>query len=365
MGDWGDGMTVADNAEERLFLAVVRLLGECGAKYLLVRNYERYPKEFSGDVDIYVELEKVRALLPKLPTVCQESGWQLLRCVSRPWVIVLQCAQFDNPAGRPVLVFELFDRFSWLQFPYVDFDAVWSQRIYMDGLAAIPAESGIALTFAHYLFWAGFFPQKYQTNIGMACRTPDFQKMFDLVFQGSLGRRLELWMDQYSKRSDTEWEHHANIPERIATVPPHLVAEARMKIVTQLLLRNPVRGLTRLTNPVAVKLREFISIQGKILLVPAKGREVLVEVKQVHLYKNRNTVMIEVDSHNPLRLAKILFRVYWAISRGGLCIVEARQMQGVPIRVIRSLFRKHVLQPTGVSEAAAGHRVRHIIEALR
>src|SRR5438046_3054385 len=130
--------------------------------YVLVRNYEGYPEALTGDVDVYVPLERVTERLDALRQVIRELGWVLVQEVQRPWVLVLRAAHMHSSGERGILVFEFFNRFQWLGFEYFPFDTVVRLAVTHNGFRVLPPVAGYSVTICHYFFWVGFLPSKYQ-----------------------------------------------------------------------------------------------------------------------------------------------------------------------------------------------------------
>lgn len=328
-----------------LFEAIVAELDRAGARYLFARNYEGYPSRFTGDIDIYADLAKVRPALAHLSAAGAATGWRLLRTVDRPWVVVLQFVRREVQESRSVMVVEIFDRFTWLQFPYASFEQIWARRIDFNGLPALDQDLGMMVTVGHYLFWAGFLPEKYQAAIGEIQDRCGLSQVLTSVFGPSLAPNVERWLADYVRVTDDGWQVRTNIPERIVTAPSSLILRARLGVIAASARRSPTDTLRHLASLARIKLSEFFSLRGDLLLVDGLAWEVLKEVKQFHLYKNRNTIVVHGDAGHPLRFAAGLARLYWSLSRGGLGVLKVRDL-GDPadmrVRVVTQLFGHHV-----------------------
>lgn len=348
-----------------LFLGVLEVLHSLGCRHLFVRNHEGYPSAFTGDVDVYVELDRLLPGIEELRAACQNAGWEVMREVRRPWVLVLQCVRGDAGAERKVMVLEFFDRFNWLAFPYVEFDEIWEFHRHERNIDVVPSELGMVLTLSHYLYWAGFFPRKYQERMRMAARAPGFEAHFDRVFPGETGRRVRSWLAGYLERGPNEWQQRLQVPEPLAMIPATLVQRARLAAVLRTFRRRPLMAARAVVSVAVLKLGEFVRVRGRALLVERRGWDLLVEVKRVHLYKNRNTIHVQVDDAGPLRLLLVSSRIYWAMSRGGLCIVEAADFRSWRVRLLRGFFGRHLRELPSSGCERGGTEMDRAITVLR
>lgn len=357
---------MTDNPARRLFVDIIEFLDRIPAKYLLIRNYEGYPEAFTGDVDIYAELDRIRPELPALIDLCEEAGWHVMRTVERPWIIALQCVRVSDGSERSAMVIEFFDRFCWLQFPYASFSDVWGARSEHRGLTVVEPNLGVLITLAHYLYWAGFVPQKYRELLLAASADPHFSRWCRMIFGGYIGPRVEVWLTQsYLKREADTWEKRTNVPELLAEVPTSLVLRAKAIAVLSECVRHPIRASRKMLGVGLIQVKEFVVVRGDILLVSHDGWEVLLEVKKFHLYKNRNTILLRGDDLRGIRLMRAVAAAYWAMSRGGLCIVERGDGDQTAVRWLTRIFGSHVKELSQVGEANPASLIDRTIGALR
>ena len=353
---------MTESPARSLFLALIRELDGCNARYLLIRNHEGYPDRFTGDVDIYVELDKIRPQLSRLSVACAGTEWTLLRTVDRPWVAVLQFVRNTEGGDRSVFVVELFNRFSWLSFPYTSFEAIWNMRRIERGLNVVERDVGMILSFAHYLFWAGFLPEKYQAEARRLRQRPGHETLQGAVLGPWLAAQMEPWLTRYTS-NDVGWESRPNTPERIFSAPTSLTTRARLWAVGRHLGSSPREAVAGLVRALGAKLAEFVRPRGMMLLVPGDAWPYLVEVKKYHLYKNRNSIALAAPA-TPTLFFQALFRGYWAMSRGGLCIIGgAEHGSGWTDGLVRIFGRR--VRRISAGDTVSGDIIDRVVAAVR
>jgi len=329
-----------------------------------VRNHEGYPSQFTGDVDVYAELEQVRQVVPGILSAAASTGWSLLRTVDRPWVVVLQFVRHGAGPERSVMVIEFFDRFTWLCFPYAGFEEIWAGRTTSRDLPVVDPSLGMMITVGHYLFWAGFLPQKYQSQVRQIVSYPTCIETLSTVFGAVLAQRIHEWLVRYCEIQEDGWETRPNIPEQIMGAPWSLVLGARLRIIAGEFKRSPAGALKALLNIAGVKLKEFVVVRGDVLFVDDAAWDILKEVKRFHLYKNRNSIVLDLAGSRAARMPIDIYRAYWAISRGGLCIVSPAKTEGLRVRLMALIFGRHARRLVGPA-VRGPHLIDSVIEALK
>jgi hypothetical protein len=310
--------------ESDLLVCVRDFLTVNGVPYVLVRNYEGYPDHLTGDVDLYVPLEQVVARLDSLRRVIEGLGWVLANQVRRPWVLVMQAIKVDVKGDRGILVFEFFDRFQWLGFEYVPFDAVVRLTAMHNGFCILPPAAGYMITVCHYFFWVGFLPSKYRRAVAQFLDDGPWSELLP-VYLGWIATRLHRHTKNYATLRDDQWTVQAGIPEPIFRYPRTFWMLARAVLVAKACWRSPIKGVRSIVRIAGAAFGDLTKPQGRILAVDLSdesAEQLLFQFKKYHLYKNSRSRVVKADSGWTGIRALIAGGISWV--RGGLCIVNLR-----------------------------------------
>ncbi len=311
-------MSEVGSAEGRAFVGVWQLLVELGARPLLVRNYDGYPERFSGDVDIYADLRVVAERRADLARGLAAAGWHVYRVVDRPWVLALHGIWMGAPGVRPVFVIEVFDRFSWLLFEYVSFDDVWASRGRHHEFDIVGRPLDGLLTLAHYAYWAGFLPRKYQQSMQSVLTHPETDGWMLQIF-GSAAAGLRVWLELYAAQGDEGWEKLRNVPEEVRVIPRGLRRRLRVHAIRFGSGGSPFRLLSAIRDLATLHVQDLARPDGRVVLVNGGGWELLKAAKRFHLFRNSSSVLLRPAKGIRLRATLAAYR---AVARGGLCVVE-------------------------------------------
>ncbi len=311
--------------ESDLLVAVRDFLAVNGVPYVLVRNYEGYPDRLTGDVDLYVPLEQVVARLESLRGIVEGLGWVLAHQVRRPWVLVIQAIKVESKGDRGILVFEFFDRFQWLGFEYVPFDAVLRLTAVHNGFCVLPPAVGYVITVCHYFFWVGFLPSKYRRAIAQFLDDTMWNRLL-LAHLGWITVPLHRHTTHYAALQDNQWTVQAGIPEPIFRYPRAFWMLARAVLVAKACCRSPIKGVRSIVRIAGAAFGDLGKPQGRILAVDLSdeaAEQLLFQFKKYHLYKNSRSRVVK--AHSKWSGIRALFAAGISWVRGGVCIVNLKE----------------------------------------
>jgi len=356
---------VSSSSEESDLLVAVRdFLNGNEVPYILVRNYEGYPDILTGDVDLYVPLEQVIGRLESLRQLIEGLGWVLVHEVQRPWVLVLQAVKVESKGDRGILVFEFFDRFQWLGFEYVPFDAVVRLASVHNGFSILPPAAGYMITVCHYFFWVGFLPSKYQHAIGESLENGLWNELLRANLHW-IAKRLHSHTRNYATLRVDQWTAEAGIPEPIFRYPRTFWMLARAALVARTCWRSPIKGIASIGRVVGAALGDLGSPQGRVLAVDMSdesAEQLLFQFKKYHLYKNSRSAV--VNAHAGWKGLRALIAAVTSWVRGGLCIVNLKH--STPLVRAMVLWSKKLDRPEVTSLSDEPERVlRAIVRSRR
>ena len=100
-----------------------KALNDYGVDYCVQRNYQGYPQQLTGDIDLVVRQSDLKLAVDILKRACSSEGWTEYFTVLRSYAAHLGlCSDRDNE--RMVLVWELFPGGPWRPVYYLSADPV-------------------------------------------------------------------------------------------------------------------------------------------------------------------------------------------------------------------------------------------------
>ena len=152
-----------------LLKTVFNELDNKGIRYIVLRNYEGYPHQITGDVDIVISPREAGRVRQIFKATVDRSGWHIVRDVTHSflhgYVLVNPTA---NASSRAFLAFDFFLGLTWNGLPYFDFEDVWRTRV-RHGFIWVPSFSrGAWVTALHYLLYNGHVPDRYRGRLTAA-----------------------------------------------------------------------------------------------------------------------------------------------------------------------------------------------------
>ena len=171
------------NEISSLFINLINLLNTHSIEYFLIRNFKEYPERFTGDIDIYIDLDKFYQHCHIFENYIRKNNFTVFKKLKRKWICSYQLINNNhNNFERNIIVIELFNGFSWILFPYITFDRIAKYKTTYNGYAVVPDNPGYILTFCHYFYWAGFLPDKYLLQITKAFQDPEAFNIINNIF---------------------------------------------------------------------------------------------------------------------------------------------------------------------------------------
>lgn len=346
-----------------LIQKLFKFLKQKNITYYLTRNYENYPYEITGDVDIYLDLKILYENVEEYEKNIIDSRWKIFKKIERPWVLVYQLISEDTKINRQVVVLEHFNKFKWLYFDHTNFDTISEYCLDFRGLSVLPEEIGYYLTFTHYFYWAGFVPQKYRTIFLKALGSAITSKLINESFP-YCNQLIKKEKEKLCSAKDSDWQDVENIPEKIYCFSKKLVFKCRLFLILRQLKLAPFVTVKNMFSLVCIKIKDYMRLEGQLILLKSESninpQEILKYLKKYHLYKNRSTKSIyPKENYNPLKSSIYLFQIYSTLAAGGACIVSLNNFDHILIKILKKSFRNKIIVMNHINEKS------EIISALK
>ncbi len=242
-------------------------LAEKSMRFLVLRNYQRYPNYITGDVDLLlVDRQRIAECATLIDRIVTQSGWRIVQVIRRPYIYSFTAVNLSSP--ELMLVIDVFLSLSWLTFEYIDSEAVYGRRKGWDGFSVPHSVDAAFITCVHYLLWSAFIPKKYRADIhDTAVGDPQqFLKYLQNAFGGSLGKEVHLLIAR--EHWDALEKRHAKYIVGLLAKRPFIRIASESIRLCLCIMRwrpRPVRGLLLVDYCDSAESRELIStIQAKV-----------------------------------------------------------------------------------------------------
>jgi hypothetical protein len=322
------------------FEAMVRLFQASGTDYYITRNYEGYPDEFTGDIDIHVDLSKFRAYLGDLERIFDDHDWRIFRKTQRPWILAYQLINHHAPDGRPVMVVEFFNGFHWRCFEYLEMPRLEIHREWHKNISVLPETLGYLLAFTHYALWCGFVPRKYHARVCDFARSEGAAATLESLMPWGSGL-LEKTLQNYVACSDDDWSRLSDVPEEVFRIGGETRALLKKLLVRSAFKARPARMTFEVFRMAYLRLTDVLTMKGRLFLIRGgsgdEAQALLFTLKKFHLFKNHAGRTVSSSQAS----TSVLKSMIASLVQGGACVGPVEAFSG-PLRLLLMLLSRRV-----------------------
>jgi len=315
-------------------------LNDCGVDYCVQRNYQGYPQQLTGDIDLVVRQSDLKLAVDILKSACSSEGWTEYFTVLRSYAAHLGlCSDRDNE--RMVLVWELFPGGPWRPVYYLSAEQVLASRRQFGEFWIPRPEHELIVTVVHHLLWNRCVPEKYrqraQELISMA------PTEFDHALEPAVGLQLA-----HRVRHEIEVGNWKAVE---ASARPLL-----MSLNLRALLRNPIsytagwhetiKRASKTPAGVGIVLRGHNpDLQHRV------AKALLVVADRWHVFLPTKRIVNEIDNVGDISTA-VLKQHRLAIRRGGVSIlIDMREEESRGIPFAESSYTVNMETPDDINIA--------------
>jgi hypothetical protein len=306
----------------KLFLELIKTFDSYKVEYYLIRNYENYPAEFTGDIDLYVDLNNIKRSSIDFERLFKECGWKIYKSLYRNWIYSFQLFCPDEDEDRRVIVIEMFNLFSWIEFEYMSAELIRRHKKIYNNMSVLPEEIGYFLSFCHYFYWAGFIPEKYKDKFERSFNNPDVKELAQKTWPDSILNTVFKEVSLYF--ANQRLVQIESIPEKIFLFPKQLIIKSKLHLLLKNMI-NPFSFLHKLMSIAGVFIKELLFARGNIIYFTGSyenATKLLFTLKKYHLFKNKNSKIENVNLHKSNIFNTFNFmKLYLKIFRGSIIII--------------------------------------------
>lgn len=276
------GLNEPDDAGS-LLDRILTSIEDAGIDYLLIRNFENYPKTITGDIDLMIRPQNARRIGAVLSQAANDGGWRIARVIRRSFVIsfVAFCPKLP-PQRRHHLSFDCFINASWYGLDYLPFNIAWQRRQRLAGMWCLSDSDSALATLIHYLLYNKEVPEKYRSRISENLESSDdgnpfiSQALLRTLVTCAKGQR---WGDIESMR-----------------------APITRSITASNLINQPVKAVSRLASLVSRYAHNVARPEGSALVVRSKScsslsvsdgaAATLEKSKELHIFPSSSSAFV-------------------------------------------------------------------------
>ena len=185
-----------------MFLAqVFQWLDNEKIKYCVERNYQGYPEELTGDLDLVISDRDIKKAANGITNVATSMNWFCYQKHAWEKSIYLGFGKLIFPQ-RFALTIELFAGARWHGLSYLSAKQILKYR-QRSGITWHPRPSHqAAITCIHHLLYNNHVPEKYRSEVHFL--TMEDSQSFHSVMSHSFGSKLAV--DIFDKIKEKEWD---------------------------------------------------------------------------------------------------------------------------------------------------------------
>ena len=179
------GQRALTELERKFFRDFLEALGNDGVDWIIVRNYEGFPRTIGHDVDLFVPRRHLGKVKDLLRSLIGERGGRILMVHEREYFCDVRFL-LDPTIDQAIHLDLYHGAYSWHGLPYItEAELIGGKRL-KDGLwIPRPAHEAFGLLFTS-LIWGSFFKSRYRDQIhallGIEGEQSEFERCAAAVF---------------------------------------------------------------------------------------------------------------------------------------------------------------------------------------
>ena len=245
-----------DNDAKQFLKIIFNFLNKKKINYCVERNYEKYPKKITGDVDLILDKKKIKSVSNQIIKIAKKNGWLLYQ---KNITNINSYTSFvkKNFPNRFVFTLEIYSDASWKGFNYLDGDKILKEKIKYKNLFKPSALHEAVITFFHHYLYNFQVPAKYRKKILKLILqdTYYFKQFLKKFFFGNLPERI------YENIVNKNWKYFDH----------NLAKRLRIQIILKNIFFNPFLSLIKIINGIYFR---FNRPQGILIILNGKKNSV-------------------------------------------------------------------------------------------
>lgn len=302
-----------------LLKSLINMFNNHGIKYIFTRNYENYPEDITGDIDIFIDPSDEKKSDKCIIQLIAEYNWRLFYYKKNNNMMTYQIYK-NNISNdfRKILVIEIFKGFTLNGFEYVSFNDVYRYKLFYNNMNVLEPSLGFFFTLLHYHARVGYYPLKYISGTKhQFFINKQFLKYFSMQF---------LYKNEVKNIFNTVCNMNVekclsieNVPEKIYCFNNNdrfLLIYYLLKASFILSFGNFFRNIILLISDT---IKKICNPMGLVVFINDTSGDIspygfLKELKKYHVFKNSSTNIYRPDNF-------CLFRIIFNIHNGGIVII--------------------------------------------
>jgi hypothetical protein len=289
-----------------LFEAIINHFNDSRIEYLIIRNYEGYPKQFTGDIDVHINPRDARKVNDIIEKTISEKKWELISKLNN--ASAMSYSLFNPYIGlnyRNIIVFDIFKGFTYLGFEYFSFNKILKSISIFKGINVAKSPNSEFLTLIHYIACSGFYPEKYHEGLVDAISKLKLRELFSGLLTKKLSARI---MNEIISQK-TPFIDKDNIPEKIKVFPKTIRLNLRIQLIFGSIFRNPAKSLINIFRMLLELAKRIFYPKGIVIFSSLDNKStylLMKRIKHYHLFNNTYTCVVNSDNISIIRLLKNL-----------------------------------------------------------
>ena len=245
-----------DNDAKHFLKIILNFLNKKKINYCVERNYEKYPKKITGDVDLIVDKKEIKSTTNQIIDIAKKNGWLLYQ---KNITSINSYTSFVKKIfpNRFVFTLEMYSDASWKSFNYIEGDKILQEKVRYKNLFKPRAAHEAIITFFHHYLYNTEVPIKYRNKILQLILQDKyyFKQCLKNLFFGNLPERI------YKNIINKNWNYF----------DCYLVKYMKAQIVFKNIFFNPFLSLIKIINGIYFR---FNRPQGILIILNGKKNSV-------------------------------------------------------------------------------------------
>jgi len=327
-------------------------------EYVFIRNYENYPSDIGGDIDIIINPKYIKKFDEIVKKICNQNSWNCMLYTVNNRMISYQLYKTDlTEEFRNIIVIEAFKGFNLVGFEYIKFSDIYQFKSIYKNMITLPYPYGMIISIIHYISRAGFYPEKYYKKVKNILNV-DIKKVeifLGFMFNNFIINKIIYFLKIQTNNS---FKKYTNIPENISKIPISLRLLICFKLIIKAFKLNFIKSIKiTILFPIEI-FRRIINPVGRIILIKKINKENLLnKIKGYHLFKNSATIALNYADINYFNILKCVFN-----GGAAIILIQKEQANYNKFLLLSLLFqKKKIINLTDLNENNINKLVNIII----